>query len=87
MIKWESVLDRKEGSEGIYAVVDVSRAMGQDDLGPLVSSHKTEKAALKAVREVRHGRVVQSVQGIKRSPGDHISGLCDLVRDRHAKWL
>jgi hypothetical protein len=73
-----------------FAVIDVSRAMGQHDIGPLVSIHTGQKAsaqANKAAKKIQHARVLELKPHRDWQVGDHINGRIDVVHQRNARWL
>jgi hypothetical protein len=75
--------DTKDGKK-TYAVIDVSRSIGQGDPGAVVSIHEGQAAATKAAKKVKHSRVVQLRNLLK--VGDHPNPRSDLIFDRNARW-
>jgi hypothetical protein len=57
---------------GTLEVLDISRAIGSDDAGPIVSIHDTEAKAQKSAKGAKNAMVVELKPYRTLSIGDHI---------------
>jgi hypothetical protein len=69
-------------TQGVYAVVDSSRAM-PGHCGPVVTSHKSEAAAQKAARAKANHRVIKLNKVLR--PGDQVNGQTDAIFGKVAR--
>jgi hypothetical protein len=81
-------LATNNSEETIFAVTDTTRAMGQNDRGPILSLHSGENAedkAKKASKRLKGGQVSQLQNYRQFRKGDHVNYLTDCVppRDPH----
>jgi hypothetical protein len=82
--------NRMTPSAKTYALIDQSRAMGDCDVGAIVSLFTGEKGfgqAQKAAKKIKHPRVVQLIGKHQWRAGDHVNGKVDIEHERNARWL
>ena len=63
---------------GTLAVLDLSRAIGSDDAGPIVSIDDTEAKAQKSAKGAKNAMVVELKPYRTFSIGEHINPLVDI---------